>query len=186
MIRMLIVIVGIAFAVSCDSDKVSVSETESDSIATPIKTDTEPDSVTVKDTTRSAPDRFKSTIRFYFTSDYCGGAAPSEELLLQKSTPRLLTNSVMLLMKSSNPNELFSTCHTNGKGIGEVYLPEGKYNVYFTGDINPELETGFDGRCLKWQKQILQTVYLKQDAVTKDITVHFFCNPCDVGINKRP
>ncbi len=186
MIRMSIVLLVITLAVSCDSDKLSGSEPESVSIAAPINTDTEPDTVAVKDTTRSVPERFKSTIRFYFTSDYCGGAAPSEELMSQKSTPQPLTNSVMLLKKSSEPDGPFSTCHTNEKGIGEVYLPEGKYNVYFTGDINPELETGFDGRCLKWQKEILQTVYLKQDAVTKDITVHFFCNPCDVGINKRP
>src|ERR1044072_5610851 len=50
------------------------------------------------DTMVIADSTFNSTFRFYFTSTYCGGARPTEEILQEKSTPKPLTNSTTTIV----------------------------------------------------------------------------------------
>lgn len=151
---------------------------------------THPDSVAarkdsvIQDTVGLMDNKFNSSFIFYYTTSYCGGARPTEEIIQQNQMPRLLTNSTLKL-KNHHSGVVF-TCITDKNGAAAVDLEEGKYDVYLTKEINPALPTGFDAKCSLWLNKSLYTVKVTDDGKTREVTVHFECNPCDENMKRRP
>lgn len=165
------------------------TETKSDSIAivTP-RVDTVlpvvPDTVAkVIDTVVVEP-TYKTSFRVLYTSSYCGGARPSEEMLAEYATPKLLTVSWIKFRNHFSGKEYI--LQTNAEGIAETEMEEGKYDVFLTKDINPKLSTGFDPKCKLWTDQLLLTIKVTSSGKMQDVTIHFICNPCDENMKRRP
>ena len=147
---------------------------------TTIATDTA--TATAIDTT--AERLFTTRLEFTFTSSYCGGARPTEEIIANKNTPRPLRNSTLLLKNHFNGKSY--SCTTNDDGVCQTSITEGKYDIYLTTGINPKLGTGFDGKCSLWRNKVMYTVKITDDGKLRSVPVHFECNPCDDNMKRRP
>lgn len=141
------------------------------------------DSIAAAPDTLIADSSFAMRLKFSYTRAYCGGARPNDEILLQYSTPQLLTNSTLSLV-NHHTGETYS-CKTGADGIAFVKMKEGKYDVFLTKDINSALPTGFDAKCTLWTKQLLYTVKVVNDGKMRDVVIHFVCNPCDNTMKQR-
>lgn len=166
-----------------------VVETKTDSVAadTP-RVDTSlqvaPDTVAkVVDTVVAEP-TFKTSFRVLYTSSYCGGARPSEEMQAEYATAKLLSVSWIKFRNHFSGKEYI--LQTNANGVAEAEMEEGKYDVFLTKDINPKLGTGFDPKCKLWTDQLLLTVKVTSSGKMQDVAIHFICNPCDENMKRRP
>jgi hypothetical protein len=174
---------------SAHTDHDTVVSSGKDSPAGDTVTATAPATATGT-TTVSVPDTvppdplFTARLEFTFTSAYCGGARPTEEIIADKATARPLRNSTLLLKNHFNGKTY--TCTTNDDGVCQTGITEGKYDVYLTTDINPKLGTGFDGKCSLWRNKVMYTVKITDDGKSRLVPVHFECNPCDDNMKRRP
>lgn len=161
------------------SDSLPLAFTHPDSVAA------RKDSVTLTaDTVVPVDNKIHASFRFYYTTSYCGGARPTEEIIQENAMPRLLTNSKVKL--KNHHTDIVYTCVIGSDGEANVDLEEGKYDVYFTKEINPALPTGYDPKCSLWQNKSLFTVKVTNDGKTREVTLHFECNPCDENMKRRP
>ena len=141
------------------------------------------DMIAKKDTTPAEP-VYHAEFRVLFTSTYCGGARPTEEILAEKATPKLLYTSTLKFRNHFTGKEYF--IKTNADGIGSAEMEEGKFDVFLTKDINSGLATGFDSKCSQWLDQSLLTVKVLAGGKMQDVNIHFVCNPCDEKMKQRP
>lgn len=125
---------------------------------------------------------FSATFRFFYTRAYCGGARPSDEIINSLNTPKLLTNSTLMLVNHFTGTQYKCVLGSDGKSA--VQMTEGKYDIFLTSEVNTE--TGFDPKCSLWTKQLLQTIKVTDNGKMQDITIHFVCNPCDEKMKMRP
>lgn len=116
----------------------------------------------------------------WYSSSYCGGARPSDEMLAEYEREKLLTSSTLKLKNHHTGKEYLLT--TNNAGIGTLDAEEGKYDVFLTKSINSSLATGFDPNCSMWMDQLLCTVKVLAGKSKGDIHIAFVCNPCDHGM----
>lgn len=137
-----------------------------------------------QDTIIPVDNRIHASFRFYYTTSYCGGARPTEEIIQENAMPRLLTTSTVKL-KNHHTGVVY-TCKIGKDGEATIDLEEGKYDVYLTREINPALPTGYDPKCSLWQNKSLFTVKVSNDGKTREVTLHFECNPCDENMKRRP
>ncbi len=126
---------------------------------------------------------FPVQLKVLYTSNYCGGARPSEEMIAEKATPKLLTSSTLKFKNHFSGTEYFLT--TDASGIVSTKMEEGKYDVFLTKDISSGLSTGFDPKCSLWLNQVLCQVKIKPDSRTPDVTIHFICNPCNQEMKRQ-
>lgn len=161
------------------TDSVRVTDTPIIDTIPSVKTDT----VAKKDTVVPADPTYRATFHTYFTSTYCGGARPSQEILADKATPKALSFSWIKFKNHFTGKEY--VLQTNSEGIASGEMEEGKYDVFFTKDINPALGTGFDPKCKLWTDQLLLTVKVGTGGKSQDVTLHFLCNPCDENMKRQ-
>ena len=169
-----------------------VAETRTDSVQTDsVKTDSAlidsaklkvADTIGKIDTVPAEP-TYATSFNVTFTSSYCGGARPTEEILAEKGTPKPLSLSTVQLINHFSGKEYL--LKTNAEGIATAQMEEGKYDVFLTRDINEKLGTGFDGKCNLWLKQLLLTVKVTSAGNSQNVNIHFTCNPCDSEVKKR-
>lgn len=124
---------------------------------------------------------FQASFRFMYTRAYCGGAKPSDEMINNLETPKLLTNSTLLLKNHFTGTEY--QCVISPDGEATVAITEGKYDIFLTKNVNTE--TGFDPKCTLWTKQLLQTIKVSDNGKMQEVTIHFVCNPCDEKMKQR-
>lgn len=127
---------------------------------------------------------FDAVVALRFTRQYCGGAAPSKEILEQYETPAPLSNSTVVFREKSTRNEI--VCTTDNKGKSAILFEPGVYDVYLTKSISPDLGTGFNADCKEWFKRKMATLTISSDKKNYSVDINFVCNPCDGGINLRP
>lgn len=118
------------------------------------------------------------------TNEYCGGAAPSEEMLKEMSTPKVLPNATVYFVKRNdegvNTEEFAFT--TDGKGRISLQLMPGHYYVYNMSqkqlnesvvNMTPEIK-----ECtLAFLHQSAFDFPVFEDIDSK-IIFHIRCNPC--------
>jgi hypothetical protein len=127
---------------------------------------------------------YRAEFKVLYTSTYCGGARPTDEILAEHATPKPLYTSTVKLKNHFTGKEYF--IKTDADGIGSAEMEEGKYDVFLTKDINSGLATGFDPKCTKWLGQLLLTVKVTAAGKMQDVNIHFVCNPCDENMKPRP
>jgi hypothetical protein len=129
------------------------------------------------DSAASVEPTFPAEFRVLYIYAYCGGARPTEEMEAQHNTPQLLTSSTLKFKNHHTGKEYF--LKTDAKGKISSDMEEGKYDVFFTKDINLSLATGFDPNCTLWTNQLLLTVKVTANGKMQDVNVEFVCNPCE-------
>jgi len=129
-------------------------------------------------TAANAEPTYRASFRVMYTSNSCGGARPTQEMVEQYGTPTPLATSSVRFRNHHTGKEYI--LKTDSKGEVSADMEEGKYDVFFTKDINPNLaHTGFDPKCSTWLNQLLLTVKVTANGKMQDVNVHFVCNPCD-------
>jgi len=120
-----------------------------------------------------------SNIRFVLTetSDYCGGAAPPEELLKVLETPRpLRTRTVIFETKNDgviyNPVIEFTSPDT------VLSLPIGEYKVYPDPGEHPDWPKQYEACMQEYYSTPIATFEILKGETQKAFNIHFTCNPC--------
>lgn len=123
--------------------------------------------------------KFKISGNIYNNAIYCGGAAPSEELLNYLATERPSTKFKILYQKGNinKPGEeIYKVIHTDANGFFTTELPKGKYIAITAEKFNAETLPQMEG-CGWLKKQDFKIIVTGEDLNSKS---HFTvdCNPC--------
>lgn len=161
-----------------DADSTRVQDSIVQAEATKVISDSlVPDSVATEPT-------YRAYFAVWYTYAYCGGARPTEEMEAEHQKLQPLTSSTLKFKNHHTGKEYFLKTSPRGEAVAD--MEEGKYDVFFTKDINSGIETGFDPKCSAWLNQLLLTVKVTARGKMQDVNVHFVCNPCDEQMKKRP
>lgn len=114
----------------------------------------------------------------YYNLSYCGGAAPSEEILKEKKKYHLLTSSSLLLKNKTVSKEV----KTDANGTFTTDLPSGQYDVYLTSGVNPKIHSVKENDC----ENCLTKPIAKADLDTRKVGTIYFTFPCAPGDKMRP
>lgn len=101
----------------------------------------------------ATPKKYPIKIEITYTSSYCGGAAPNEEMLNSIAMPRPLPFKKLYLKKgevNSFENKLFKVLIADSNGLIKVSLVSGNY---FIVDENKKDKTVFDAMVKKYANQ---------------------------------
>lgn len=116
-----------------------------------------------------------------YTSDYCGGAYPSDEILAAMKQERTLDNTEMVLKAVETGN--MERVTTGMKGQANIALTPGRYEVYFPVKISAEAAAAAISpeQCAKWKKTPDAVFEIAKDTELANILlkVHRTCNPCE-------
>lgn len=123
-------------------------------------------------------------VSIFTTESYCGGAAPSDELLAELATPKLYANKDIELFSSRDLSTPLTTLKTNKKG--ELFLPSayGKkvyLSIYSTMEMrnNDGLSDPVYFSCYK--KFLTDSfIEVSLEDCSKPLVLKFeiSCNPC--------
>jgi hypothetical protein len=113
----------------------------------------------------------------YFTSPYCGGARPTDEIIEGTKKLRLMTSSTIFLVNDKNPTEKINVT-TGNDGTFKYNLQAGTYSYYMTSDFNKNIGIEFSSsdpsiRDMKFGS------FNVSDKMSKPLTLvyHFICGP---------
>jgi hypothetical protein len=126
---------------------------------------------------------FPFTGYLYFTSSYCGGARPTQEILKQHATPKILPNTTLHLHEVSDTSKTNYTIVTDKDGKFSSCMPPGTYNVYMTDKYDAKALPDFDPECKAWLEQSLTQIEIRDNIPANtniDLKLFFHCNPCMV------
>ncbi|MBX7241206.1 MAG: hypothetical protein K1X92_05600 [Bacteroidia bacterium] len=121
------------------------------------------------------------------TQDYCGGAAPSPEVLQSLKTEQAYANQIICIKKwkedfSAEP--VLQEITTNENGVFSTTLPIGKYALFIkekTQDFSKGIMAKFGNtpKCKTWQNTPDLTLEVtKKSKKLQTFRFHIKCNPC--------
>jgi hypothetical protein len=120
--------------------------------------------------------KIKVTIQCTLTADYCGGAAPTDEMLENLAKPKPLAQQEFYIVKGTkNTNKVYQKIVTDDDGKIKLNLPKGVYSVFSAEQLKkfvPKQNTEnyvWDNACLL---RLHQQPLLKFD--TRKKTKHTF------------
>jgi hypothetical protein len=126
--------------------------------------------------------------KIYYTSSYCGGAHPTEEIMKELNKSKLYLNTEFRLFNEDSKIEYYF--YTDNTGSYSLKLNRGNYNLYPTKIKVDENNNGngYNPNCDARLKTILATInILESDSViNQNFNVHLECNPCDPYLKMRP
>lgn len=111
------------------------------------------------------------------TKSYCGGAAPSDEILSALRTPHKLGQTVYILDYSNTCVDSFASSNSEKK---QYSLPVGKYSLRFTpeaSNITLTANSSTSDCVQEWKSRVLTSFEVVSDT-SLDLNVHVSCNPC--------
>ncbi len=123
-----------------------------------------------------------------FTYDYCGGAAPSDEMIKRLRTPRAISNYTLYIKAGvkNNDTPILDSSNCNEQGQFSFKVKPGKYVILTPDQIKTFSTKNYtskylqvdDEQCLKqWWEDGLHKVNVANDNVTlADTILHQRCN----------
>lgn len=114
-----------------------------------------------------------------YTSDYCGGAYPPEEMIKNLKTLKPFRNTELILLNASK--DFKETVKTDDQGQINKSFPSGKYEIFFPNKINatPANRAISEERCLEWKKTPDALFELSAEQTSFNLQMHKSCNPCE-------
>lgn len=92
------------------------------------------------------------TVSIQYTSNYCGGAPPPDELIKRLRTPKKYADQEIHLSKEDKLNDDMKKYNTNANGELTTNLDAGTYYLFMPEKISSELTKGGDSeQCKKWK-----------------------------------
>jgi hypothetical protein len=138
------------------------------------------------ETVQAVTEQVKTSVAVNFTflqtAQYCGGAAPPEELIKRLETPSPL-HKQRLYFKLVGQEEAQWFKHQFDHHKKTIQLESGSYEVYLTspGTVDDYVsKLGLsDKKCaVKWYSRKLAEFTVDAKSTDKTIILHFDCNPC--------
>lgn len=133
----------------------------------------------------------KINIQVYYTSSYCGGAPPNEEILADMNKKRWYQNSRIRIFSNTNDLLVYST-QTNNEGIASIELPYDSYSVLLDTTCDEQMSHLYNVKCKAitdktWKKfSISENGLNGPDPELLWVVIDFPCDPCDPSIKMRP
>jgi hypothetical protein len=121
----------------------------------------------------------KVKIHVTFTNSYCGGAAPTPEILDKYEKPQDLSDFVILLESKKTLK-----VKTDSLGYISNSMKPGVYKIYLSTKTNPNLYTNYNPSCDKMLHEPYGKLTIEKSKKNYVINLHFPCNLCEP--NTRP
>jgi hypothetical protein len=123
-------------------------------------------------------------LTFSSSQEYCGGAAPSEEMLKELSTPKILPNTTVYFVKRNDEGNTIEEIPytTDNKGKLKINLIPHHYYIYSMSQKQlEEMVSKMDDQATECTRQHMhQSAFdfpVFEDIEAK-IVIHTRCNPC--------
>lgn len=127
---------------------------------------------------------FAVELEVYTSSDYCGGAAPTDEIMKELTKSSLFTNGTLYFVLRNDEGGAVKefTVNTNAKGKFKIYLTPGMYDIYLKSKddrkkVVESVEENFRECTGIFMEQAPGHVHVWSD-VKQKIDLHTMCNPC--------
>lgn len=114
-----------------------------------------------------------------YTNSYCGGARPTDEILLKYNTAHKLSN-----FKIKLSGKKISLITTDSLGFFTCKLKPGNYFIFLTEEKNKNIITNYNPDCIKMLKTAYAELHIEKGKSTYDVKLNFPCNPCE--LNNKP
>lgn len=123
-----------------------------------------------------------------FTYDYCGGAAPSDEMLKRLQTPRAISNYILYLKAGTKNNDtpVLDSSNCNEQGQYNFKVKPGKYVILTVDQIKNFSTKNYtskylqvdDEQCLKqwWENGLYKVTVGNEDVALADTILNQRCN----------
>jgi len=131
-------------------------------------------------------DEHNTILAVTYTSDYCGGAYPDDEILEELMIPKPLEKETIYIFNNENVDEITSF-QLNKEGKVSLNLKQGKYSVcmYNHVQVAQEMEEllskgpGTEGLCPPdWKFQISSELEVGPNGGDYTVNLHLICDPC--------
>lgn len=120
---------------------------------------------------KTASTNESTTFKVMFTSDYCGGAYPSDEILEALKKPKPLKGEEIYI-KSTSEDAKFISIKTNEDGEFSADLAEGDFLIFLKEKIEAK-------NCEEWSTKANGNFTFTKGSENQTINVHRTCNPCN-------
>ena len=131
-------------------------------------------------------DEHNTILAVTYTSEYCGGAYPDDELLEELMVPKPLGKETVYIFKNENVEDI-TALQLNKEGKVSLNLKAGKYSVckYHHLQVAQEMEEllskgpGTEGLCPPdWKFQISAELEVGESGGEYTVNLHLICDPC--------
>lgn len=153
------------------------------------KSDTSGDTV-ISEMKKAEKPTKEISIQVSYTSSYCGGAVPNEEILAEMNKKRWYQNSSIRIF-SDTGDMLIYQAQTNNEGIATIELPYGNYSILLDTIVDEQMSHLYNVKCKvitdkKWKKFSISEKGLNgPDPELLWVLIDFPCDPCDPTIKMR-
>lgn len=114
-----------------------------------------------------------------YTSDYCGGAYPSEDILEGLKKERPLAKNNLFIFKEGEGRDKMSEVVTAEDGTCTMELTPGKYHIYLPEKLSKGVSKFISQEdCDSWKNTPNATFEVTADDNDLTVNLHKTCNPC--------
>ncbi len=121
----------------------------------------------------SACSQQKVLVRVKYINSYCGGARPTDEIMVKYNTPRKLSDFKIKLVGKKSILVL-----TDSSGCFSYKLKPGNYSVFLTGEKNKNIFINYNPDCDKMLKTPYAELHIEKNKFNYEVILSFPCNPC--------
>ena len=126
----------------------------------------------------SASSNSMMEIQVSFTSNYWGGASPSEEIIKSLKAPKVLQNQELFVVGNDSEDQ-GQTVKTDKNGRLSLSLTSGRYSFYFPEKkVNYVSKFASQKTCEEWKSTPNGTLEVSGDQNTYELVLHRTCSPC--------
>ena len=123
------------------------------------------------------------TILVTTAQTYCGGAAPSEEIIDELATPKpLQKDTIYILLEGKALDEAIKLV-TDNKGLIQTNLPEGHHSAFLSNPANfLKMQNRLSEKemCeLQWKQQMFSDLVVFEGIKAAELFFLITCNPCE-------
>lgn len=124
----------------------------------------------------NVPDQSIARLEVQFTSSYCLGMRPTNEILDSLAKLRPFSNGRLICVSSEGKQ---TTILLNEKGMASLNLARGTYDVYHADKFKQHPEINIP-RCDLWKKTVDFTFSLTEKSQLVKGKLHQRCSPCEL------
>lgn len=119
------------------------------------------------------------TLKIEYTSNYCGGANPPDELIQKLKTPKKYSEMEIYLSRKDNLSGDLTKLKTDENGEVSTSLNTGTYYLFMPEKKNIELKEGGEAEsCEKWKNTPNGEFTVKLDSNEVAISITKTCDTC--------
>jgi len=131
-------------------------------------------------TTSNDDSNLDASLTIFMSQNYCGGAAPSEEIIESLRKPKLMPNKDLYLVKSGSQIASAIKVRTDEKSSLNINLSAGDYQLFFPEKITSKSSRPiYEKVCKQWKETPNGTFSISKEKTSQEITITKTCNGCN-------